>query len=124
MGREHFAVSVHIYPGALSLLKKPAQIAKIMTGYHDERSLFDIRIYTFWRWDTEGLSICSVKKLHTFEIYTAKFHDKVDPLRYRMFLIYLFKSLVEPLKYLVVLIAQVHGMMGIGCHTLKTKQQC
>ena len=40
-----------------------------------------------------------------------------------MLFVYLAKSFVEPFQNFIICVSKVHGVVGVCCHTLETKQQ-
>ena len=123
MSRQHFTVGIDIDPLVLCLLQKLGQILQIMTGNHDKRSLLDIGLHLYRGWRTEGVGIGTVQKLHTFKVYFAKFHDQFNPFLGGMFFIYFTKSFVKPFCHTFIFISEIHGVVGVGRHTLQSEKQ-
>ena len=65
-----------------------------------------------------------VKQLHALKIDPTKFHDKFNPLFYRMFPVNLAQPFVKPIRHCIIFKSKIHGMMRIRRHPLEAKQKC
>ena len=123
MGRQHFAVGVDIDPRSVGLFQKLVQVLQVVAGHHDEGPLFHIRVHPGGDRGTEGFRVGPVQQGHALEIYLAELHDKGQPILHAVLLPQGGQALVEPAADLRVLIAQIHGVVGVGRHALQTEQQ-
>ena len=75
MSRKHLAVGVDIDALVLCLIKKLLDIFKIVTGYNNEWAFFNSQGNGYRYRISEGLCVCTVKKLHAGQVKAANLHN-------------------------------------------------
>ena len=123
VGGQHLAVGVDVDAPARRLLQKLVQVLQIVAGDHDERPLLHVDVHPGGDGIAEGLRVGPVQQGHALEVHLPELHDQRQPLLHAVLPGQRGQTLVEPGVHLLVPIAQVHGVVGVGRHSLQAEQQ-
>ena len=123
VSRQHLAVGVHPDPRAVGLLQQLVQILQIVAGHHDEGAAFHVRIHPGGNGAAEALRIGAIQQRHAAVIYPPELHQQRQPFLHAVGLPHRRQPLIKPAADLRVLIAEIHGVVGVGRHALQSEQQ-
>ena len=121
---KHFAVGINVDPPVLRLFQQLMQVFQIMAGHHDERAFSNVQRDSGGDGVAEGLRVGPIQQFHAAEVDPPEFHNQLQPVADGAFLPKRRKSLVEPFCHLLVLKAQVQGVVGVSGHALHAEKQC
>ena len=122
MGRQHFAVRVDIHALARRLLQQQLQVVEIMAGDDDERPLLHRQRNGHGRGCAIALGVGLVQQRHALEVLFADLHHDGQQLVHAPVLAYGKKCFSEEAVYLLIGIAQYHGVMCICRHATHTEK--
>ena len=120
--RQHLPMGVDVDAFALGLLQEQLQIVEIVAGNDDEGAFFYGQGHGRGCRSTIGFGVGLVKKGHAFQVFLTHFHDDGKQLIHAPVLAHGEKRFGEEPIYLVVHVAQHHGVVGVGSHTADAEE--
>ena len=104
------------------LLQKHFQIAKIMTGYHNERPFFHFHADCCRNRCTISCCIGTVQKFHTDEIDFSYFQNLREKLFHGQVFSYIKQSFADAVYDFIIGKSENHGMVCVGSHTAQSEK--